>query len=233
MQMPSGFCAESVRQDRDSRADQDQPFPVRTPKPNQISPHKSLEQREREYELARERIFTGSENADSETRTTRKILELYDARADYRRLRQKVVDTVVSVQNDNRFFAKTKVDGVEILALLDTGAGTNCIGRGAHAFLKNRTRPIKKLSEECVRTAGGGETQVTGAITLPVEWERETKDLEFLIVRGLTQRFCFGINFWDTFGLTFLGKGGREAAAVETTPDFDFMTGDAQVRDRL
>jgi len=75
-----------------------------------------------------------------------------------------VVDTVVSVQNDNRFFAKTKVDGEEILALLDTGASANCIDRRAHAFLKNRTRPIRKLSEECVRTASGGETQVTGAI---------------------------------------------------------------------
>jgi len=37
-----------------------------------------------------------------------KILKLYDAPADYRRLKQKVVDTVVSVQNDNRFFAKTE-----------------------------------------------------------------------------------------------------------------------------
>jgi len=130
-------------------------------------PHKSLEQRERECELARECIFIGSEDTDSETRITRKILKLYDARADYRWLKQKVVDTVVSMQNDNRFFAKTK----------DTGASANCIGRGAHAFLKNRTRPIKKLSVEFVRTASGGETQVTGAITLPVEWEGETKDL--------------------------------------------------------
>jgi len=144
-----------------------------------------------------------------------------------------VVDTVVSVQNDNRFFAKTKVDGEEILALLDTGASANCIGRGAHAFLENRTRPIRKLSEECVRTASGGETQVTGAITLPVEWEGETKDLEFLIVPGLTQRFYFGINFWDTFGLTFLGKGRREVAAVETTPDFDLMTGDLDMNNTL
>jgi len=86
------------------------------------------------------------------------------------------VDTVVSVQNDNRFFAKTKVDGEELLALLDTNASANCIGRGANAFLKNRARPIRKLSEECVRSASGVETQVTGAITLPEEWEGETKD---------------------------------------------------------
>jgi len=35
------------------------------------------------------------------------------------------VDTVVSMQNDNHFFAKTKVDGEKILALLDTGAIAN------------------------------------------------------------------------------------------------------------
>jgi len=92
------------------------------------------------------------------TRTTRKILKLYDVRADYRWVKQKVVEKVVSVQNDNRFIAKTKVDKEELLALLDTGASANCIGRGANAFLKNRTRPIRKLSEECVRTVRGGET---------------------------------------------------------------------------
>jgi len=104
------MLTKSVRQDRDSRADQDQPFSVKTPKPNQISPDKSQEQREREYELARERIFTGSEDADSETRTTRKILKLYDARADYRRLKQKVVDTVVSVQK-GRWRRDTRITG--------------------------------------------------------------------------------------------------------------------------
>ncbi|KAH8351722.1 hypothetical protein KR084_005477 [Drosophila pseudotakahashii] len=206
--------------------------PAAFPRSPQISPHKSLEQREREYELARQRIFQGSEDTDNTTRDTRKMPKLYDARAEYRKLKQKVVDTVVSIQNDNRFFAKTKVDErEEILALLDTGASANCIGRGAEAFLRNRTRPIRKLNEECVRTASGGETRVVGAITLPVEWEGEIKDLEFLIVPGLTQRFYFGINFWDTFGLTFLGKGGNEFAAIEAPPEYDLMTGDLDMND--
>jgi len=39
-----------------------------------------------------------------------------------------------SVQTDNHFFDKTKVDGEEIRAFLDTGASANCIGRGADAF---------------------------------------------------------------------------------------------------
>jgi len=66
-----------------------------------------------------------------------------------------------------------------------------------------------------------------------VERDGETMDLEFLIVPGLTQRFYFGINFWDTFGLTFLCKGGREAAAIETTPDLDLMTGDLDMNNTL
>jgi len=99
--------------------------------------------------------------------------------------------------------------------------------------LKNRTSLIKKLREECVRTTSGVEAQVTGAITLPLEWEAETKDQEFLIMPGQPQRFYIGINFWDAFGLTFLGKGGREVAAVETTPEFEFMTGDLDMNNTL
>jgi len=54
-----------------------------------------------------------------------------------------------------------------------------------------------------------------------------------LIVPGLTQRFYFGIHFWDTFGLTFFGKGGREVAPVETTPEVDLMTGDLDMNNTL
>jgi len=54
-----------------------------------------------------------------------------------------------------------------------------------------------------------------------------------LLVPGLTQRFYFGIYFWDTFGLTFLGKSGREVAAVETTPEVDLKTGDLDINNTL
>jgi len=36
------------------------------------------------------------------------------------------MDPVVSVQNNNLSFVKTKVDGEEILALMVTGASANC-----------------------------------------------------------------------------------------------------------
>jgi len=42
-----------------------------------------------------------------------------------------------------------------------------------------------------------------------------------------TCRFC------EKVGLTFLGKGRREVAAVETTPDFDLMTGDLDMNNTL
>jgi len=82
-------------------------------------------------------------------------------------------------------------------------------------------------------TASGCETQVTGALTLPLQWEGETKDPEFLIVPGLTQRFYFGINFWDTFSLMFLGKSEREVASFETTVEIDLMTRDLDMNNTL
>uniref|UniRef100_A0A1A9YUI4 Uncharacterized protein n=1 Tax=Glossina morsitans morsitans TaxID=37546 RepID=A0A1A9YUI4_GLOMM len=40
-------------------------------------------------------------------------------------------------KNDNRRFARTKVDNTEITALLDTGASVSCCGAGAAAFLES------------------------------------------------------------------------------------------------
>jgi len=45
------------------------------------------------------------------------------------------------------------------------------------------------------------------------------------------QRIYFGINFWDSFGPTFLGKDGREVAAVEATPEIDLTIGDLNMKE--
>uniref|UniRef100_A0A1B0AEF2 Retrotransposon gag domain-containing protein n=1 Tax=Glossina pallidipes TaxID=7398 RepID=A0A1B0AEF2_GLOPL len=60
----------------------------------------------------------------------------------------------------------------------------------------------------CYVCANGNKTSVTGLITLPVEWEGETRDIEFDIVPELRQEFYFGIDFWKTFGLSVATKAG-------------------------
>ncbi|KAL9918082.1 uncharacterized protein ACN427_000569 isoform 1-T4 [Glossina fuscipes fuscipes] len=99
-------------------------------------------------------------------------------------------------------FARTKVDNTEVTALLDTGASVSCCGAGATRFLENRRHRVIKLRNQHAKTADGKKTSVTGLITLPVEWEGETRSIEFYIVPELRQQFYFGIDFWKAFGLS-------------------------------
>lgn len=57
-----------------------------------------------------------------------------------------------------------------------------------------------------MRTANRSTTPVTEVITLPVERKGEVRDIKFLIVPDLRQKFYFGIDFWQTFGLFVVSK---------------------------
>lgn len=139
-----------------------------------------------------------------------KIENMRKKRKNYNRIKKKIIATVVSLKGDGRAYAKTKVDGVEILALLDSGANSSCLGKNALEFLKDKTDRIIPLFGENVQTADGGETAVIGVISLPVLWDGVTKEIEFLIVPELQQQFYFGIDFWDTFGLLVVSKGNED-----------------------
>lgn len=47
------------------------------------------------------------------------------------------------------------------------------------------------------------------SIMLPIEWEEEIRDIEFLIVPELRQEFYYGIDFSKTFGLSITTKSGN------------------------
>lgn len=72
---------------------------------------------------------------------------------------KKIIATVVSLKGDNRVYAQTKVGGVEITALLDSGATSNCIGKAYKELLNGREDQITKIFDENVRTADGGKHQ--------------------------------------------------------------------------
>ncbi|XP_052858196.1 uncharacterized protein LOC128265978 [Drosophila gunungcola] len=189
-----------------------------TSSPAQISSHKTWYQRKAEYEEARARIFNTAQEEEDErsNRNNKKLRHLHQTLETARELKRKLVASIISLKNDNRLFGKTKVDGEEIVALLDTGASANCIGKGAELFLQRRQHKMQRLTRQNVQTASGGKTQVTGIITLPVEWEGETKELEFLIVPALQQHFYFGIEFWEEFKLPLPGKRLLEVAQLDT-----------------
>lgn len=167
--------------------------------------YKSLHQRQLEYENVRAKIF-GEVSDLKKIRNFNKIKKLRDRHHRLKRIRKKIVSTIVTLKGDSRMFAKTKVGGVEVLALLDSGASTSCIGKNAAELLKKNQDYIMPIKDEKVRTADGGVTPVTGFITLPVVWDGEQRDMEFCIVPALEQTVYFGIDFWHTFELDLLSK---------------------------
>ncbi|KAL9914195.1 uncharacterized protein ACN2A1_001291 [Glossina fuscipes fuscipes] len=172
-----------------------------------IPEYRSLAQRIADYQQKRHEIFSAEiTRRRALTRRHGKILILRQRRKAYRRFQQKEISAIVSLEHDDRLFARTKVDNTEVTALLDTGASVSCCGAGATRFLENRRHRIIKLRDRHVKTANGEQTSVTGLITLPVEWEGETRSIEFYIVPALQQQFYFGIDFWKAFGLSVATK---------------------------
>ncbi|KAL9875401.1 uncharacterized protein ACN427_013526 [Glossina fuscipes fuscipes] len=179
-----------------------------TPATDQGIPgYKSLAQRIADYQQKRHEIFSAEIfRRRALTRKHRKILILRHRRKAYKRFQREEVSAIVSLEHDDRLFARTKVDNTEVTALLDTGASVSCCGAGAARFLENRRHRVIRLQNRHVRTADGNKTSVTGLITLPVEWEGETRSIEFYIVPELRQQFYFGIDFWKAFGLSVATK---------------------------
>lgn len=138
-----------------------------------------------------------------------KIKKLRDRHNYLKRVKKKIVSAIVSLKGDNRVYAKTKVGGIDVMALLDSGATTSCIGKGAMEMLKHKMSQIVSIRNENVRTADGGVTPVIGTIVLPVLWNGVEKDMEFCIVPALEQNVYFGIDFWETFDLDLLGTRTR------------------------
>ncbi|KAL9875720.1 uncharacterized protein ACN427_013768 [Glossina fuscipes fuscipes] len=179
-----------------------------TPATDQDIPeYRSLAQRIADYQQKRHEIFSAEIfRRRALTRKHRKILILRQRTKAYRRFQQKEISAIVSLEHDDRMFARTKVDNTEATALLDTGVSVSCCGAGATRFLENRRHRVIKLRNQHVKTADGKKTSVTGLITLPFEWEGETRSIGFYIVPELRQQFYFGIDFWKAFGLSVATK---------------------------
>ncbi|XP_037929927.1 uncharacterized protein LOC119664528 [Teleopsis dalmanni] len=135
---------------------------------------------------------------------------------------QKTMCTIVTLDGDNRIYVKTKVNQEEVMALLDSGAMANCIGKEALEFLRKQPSKLVKLTGKAIKTASGGEVPVIGVVSLPVLWEGQTEIMDFLVVPTLQQPFYFGIDFWKTFEIPLITKRIRKAETLgnigELTP---------------
>lgn len=174
--------------------------------------YKTLHQRKLDYQDARARIF--GDEIKKTSKNYKKIGKLRQKVLKIKQGKRLCVETIITLDGDNRFFASTDVGGKRVTALLDSGAGACCIGKNAMEFVKGLEKDIIILKQQNVRTANGGTAKVYGMITLPVVWEKQTQELDFLIVPGLEQEFYFGVQFWKKFGLSVVGELGCSTTEI-------------------
>lgn len=70
---------------------------------------------------------------------------------------------MVTLERDNRFFARTHMGGKEVLALLDSGEWASCLEKNASKLLREKEDRIMPIKGQSIKTANGGQTSITRA----------------------------------------------------------------------
>ena len=157
---------------------------------------KSLEERRKNYEIVRNKIF-------AESIVPARILrcrQRYKKRKQNRSLLISTVQTVAKTKHDPRPYADVEVLGTKVKGLLDSGASVCVLGRGA----RDLVGPISDQISWChtsVRTAGGSHHPILGKINLPVKYKNVTHEIFFYICPSLDQELYLGVDFWVKFAL--------------------------------
>uniref|UniRef100_A0A1A9WIZ0 Peptidase A2 domain-containing protein n=1 Tax=Glossina brevipalpis TaxID=37001 RepID=A0A1A9WIZ0_9MUSC len=107
----------------------------------------------------------------------KKILKLREKQKVYRQFKRDQLSTIVTLDGDNRLFAKSEIDGINMTALLDTGASVSSLGAGAQEFLRHWQHKIVKLRNQFVKGVNGDQIPVKGIIMLGAWASRAIKHI--------------------------------------------------------
>uniref|UniRef100_A0A1A9W8G7 Peptidase A2 domain-containing protein n=1 Tax=Glossina brevipalpis TaxID=37001 RepID=A0A1A9W8G7_9MUSC len=126
---------------------------IPSPQPQPSVPAKSLNQRILEYHSRRREIFAEEVTRRRVfTRKFQKILQLGHRSRLYKQFRRNVVSAIVTQDGDNRMFDKTEIDGIEMTALLDTGASRDVIMENYRATYNLKLKQIIEtdIGKSCI-----------------------------------------------------------------------------------
>lgn len=177
--------------------------PGSNPKPN-VTPRRSLEEREKQYLEARERIFGTKGHCErtwsTETagRHAKKIEKLRKKDKGRKLTRKALMATIIRDIGDRRPYAEVLVGDVLMRGLLDSGASVSCLG--GPAIGRVALQSVLEIDEQ-LRTADGKGQAVMGKIRIKLTWREKTHDIDLYLVPSLKQELYLGVDFWEAFGL--------------------------------
>lgn len=103
-------------------------------------------------------------------------------------------------QGDNRPFVRIELLGINLIALLDSGANRNILGKGSESLIKKLNLSYSP-SDLTLITAEGHPVQVSGEIEVPVLFNGVTRLVSFVVAQSLKRQCYLGMSFWDQFGI--------------------------------
>lgn len=108
---------------------------------------------------------------------------------------------LVNVDNDIRPYISVKMYGLEVVALLDTGATSTILGRGGQYLIDQFNIDICPPDSSNVFVADGSKQKVTGIVYLPIIVDNSCKLVRGLIVPSISHSLILGVDFARQFQL--------------------------------
>ena len=173
-----------------------------------LVPKNTYHQRLQNYIHVRNRIF--NENLEIPLqpsvssiclkRNTVRIRKFFRKKKAKKSRLRKSISAIVSKPNDPRPYLLVDIFGMQLGALLDSGASLSCLSGSAAAKFLSRNIPFKK-SISSVEAAGGKKYEILGSFVTDISFNNETKPIELFIIPDLKQDLYLGADFWKSFGL--------------------------------
>lgn len=104
------------------------------------------------------------------------------------------------VPKDNRPHVQVLVNGLSVVALLDSGASVSVMSQSLAIQLGLYSSGILSSAIR-VQTADGSSHRSLDSINVPIIYEKEEKNITIHIFGALSKSLILGINFWNLFGL--------------------------------
>lgn len=108
---------------------------------------------------------------------------------------------ILNLVGDNRPYAEVSIKSHKILGLLDSGANLTVLGKNAHRFINNLNLTIHPIKTS-ILTADGKPHSANSFVVLPITYNKQTYNIQTLIIPSLTKELILGMDFWSAFEIT-------------------------------
>lgn len=133
---------------------------------------------------------------------------------------------LINLDDDNRYYVKISILGLQFAGLLDTGSQVSLIGTRFGNLQEYLT--VQPLQHEIkLSTASGEQMGIVGYVDVPFTLNVTTKILPCLLVPELTDRCLLGMDFFRLFNFKICSDSSNNVCPSDTCIDLNICSIDS------